>query len=301
MSNYNVLIRKYYENDYFFYYSKNEVLKAFAARVKHAIELVNQNDELEKVGAYNYLHTISSNEILSVLKLDQSYEESFQDIIGRKHSNLFIKENIKKKNIDSLLYIGPSAKLEDINLSNYSHICLNKPISMNISKKKNIILITNNIFSSRKSQAIFDWCGKYINTKLYSPRKLGIDNENNTAYNQIPFYPFRSGLMGFQRSLHILFNNYDIKKIHVIGFDFSLSEKPYKSFYPSLFKEEGYNNITHNLHDSYKKHDFLLNYQYAKKIIIQYKGEFSGSVLPFLSMDLRYVLDLFSAKVVDYK
>ena len=97
MSNYNVLIRKYYENDYFFYYSKNEVLKAFAARVKHAIELVNQNDELEKVGAYNYLHTISSNEILSVLKLDQSYEESFQDIIGRKHSNLFIKENIKKK------------------------------------------------------------------------------------------------------------------------------------------------------------------------------------------------------------
>jgi len=128
------------------------------------------------------------------------------------------------------------------------------------------LLILNNQWAIKNTIALNEWKKEHPNSTILSPQNISKEVVRHPIFNSIPLYPERAALMGLQRSLFILSNLYCFKKITIIGFNFSLSNLPYKEWYPSLIKIN-YGSLNYGIIKSNVTHDLALNLIYTHKIL----------------------------------
>jgi hypothetical protein len=295
LRNKQLIQSKYSSTGFYYYFLKLDLKKAYKIRIKQAINLEENGNRLEKELAKNYLDSIYDSKLASVFNFNQRIQNY---LIERNRSEKIFKFNNKEKK-ESILFLGPSSDPKIFNFDRYSHICFTKPVPLkeyDLPDKK-VILVLNNIWSINKKEIIKEWSKSYPRAMVFSPKKVGLINENNSIHNEIISFPFFSGLMGLQRALIILLKYYNVKKINVEGFDFQLSKIAYKPWYPSLFSSEGFESHNHMILFANMRHDFILNYLYTKNLYRINKNILTGGILKYLNTDLEIIINKFIKKL----
>lgn len=279
----NSFIRKRYEEGYKFYFLQGNLRKAYMLRFKYSQLLSKKKANLH----INYLDTV--------------YDESFGKYIGslnHSKSNTIALENFNYIDIENLLYFGPKTNFSKLCISDTDHLLLNKPVNLSNSDidSNKIILILNNVFSKHNKVSILNWRENYPEAIVLSPVDLGVNHLYSKHLNDIPKYPYSSGPMALGRSLYIVFSLFNIKKLVINGFDFHLSTKPYHESYPSLLGKEFDGHVNDGVIKANMKHDLILNFQFTKKIINQYRDNVEGDILDYIDLPVDKVCELFSNK-----
>ena len=292
---------KFYSIAYNYYYLRTELKLAYKYRIRLTILHEKWGKKAMRKNASNYLDIICGDHI-------PNFNFSANEIEYLKHRKIW-NAKIFKKNVNkdretpkSILICGPATELSKIKFKDFDYIVFNKPIeldNLNVESHK-VILILNNQWSINKIEEVVGWAKKYYNAKIFSPNKIGLRNENNHGFQNIPIFPFRSSLMGLQRSIIILLTNFNIETLTLEGFNFSLSERPYQKWYPSLLKQHHGNFAKGFIHTN-MIHDFLLNYLFVKKIVSSECYQVDGSVTKYTKMNTTKVLNIFCNKIQHYK
>ena len=242
----------------------------------------------------NYLDILNHEDVLESIPL----KENVKDYLKNRINNNKIIKRFEKK-IINLLYCGPASKLDEIDYDEYDFIIFNKPlINLNLSiPYEKLIIVLNNMWSLNEFRELTcEWGKKYSDVQFFSPNVLGLKNENNSAFKIFHKY-FNASPMGLQRTLAIIFNNYDVNTLKVIGADFELSTIRYEKWYPRArldMKENGF--ILTNM-----IHDFLFNILYTKKLKEEAGDKLFGSIDYYLSMPVGEIISLFDNKVSNYR
>jgi hypothetical protein len=279
----NIFIRKRYEEGYKFYFLQGNLRKAYILRFKYSQLLSKKRVNLHT----NYLDTV--------------YDESFGKYIGslnHSKSNTMALKNFNYIDIETLLYFGPKTNFSKLHVSDTDHLLINKPVNLSNSgiNSSKIILVLNNVFSKHNKVSILNWRENYPEAIVLSPVDLGVNHIYSKHLNDIPKYPYSSGPMALGRSLYIVFSLFSIKKMVINGFDFHLSSKPYHDTYPSLLGKEFDGHVNDGVIKANMKHDLILNFQFTKKIINQYRDHVEGDILDYIDLPVDKVCELFSNK-----
>ena len=289
---------KFYSIAYKFYFLKSDLRKAYYYRISLAIELEKALENNMRKKASNYLDIIAGN-YLSEFNLG----EERNNYLKTRPKN-FVTNNFaaQKKLMNSVLVCGPGSELNSINFSQHDLIVLNKPINLTEFKidPQKVVLILNNQWSLNKKDKISEWIKEFPAAKIFTPNRIEVNDELNSGFKKIPEVPFHASLMGLQRSTILLLANFEIVSFTFEGFNFSLSETPYKSWYPSLLKQH-HGSFASGFLQTNMIHDFLLNYMFIKKFVDSNKYNISGSILKYTDMNTNQVLELFSSKIRAYK
>ncbi len=298
LSSQEKVFRKYHDIGYKYYFQKADLKKAYKFRIEYVCAMEMNGDPLSKFLASNYLNIVNSRSTIALIDLSADAREY---LFAREQNLQLLNKNKSDvlPKIDNLLLFGPAADPESIDFHIYSHLCFTKPVPIEkygVPASKTI-LVLNNIWSIHKKNIVISWAEANPEATIFSPNRLDVTNENNKAFELIPKFPFRSSPMGLQRALTILLNQYHISKINVQGFDFSLSDDPYKPWYPSLRSGEGFRNVTQAVLHSNMNHDFLLNYLYTKLINELHPEVITGSLDPHLNDTTEHILTKFENKV----
>lgn len=289
-----IILIKYYEHGYKYHFLKADLKNAYKYRLEYACYMERYGNITSKLQASNYLNVMNNKSILELINISINTRNY---LLARQQNTSILESKIKYflPKIKNLLFIGPSCDPNLIDSNPYTHICLTKPIPIEqygIPAEK-VILILNNIWAIHKKDIVTKWAKENNKASIFSPISLKISNENRYPIEKIPQFIFRSGPMGLQRALTILFSQYNIDKINIQGFDFSLSKDPYKPWYPSLRNGEGFRNIKQSVLFSNMRHDFLLNYLYTKMIYNERPNVITGSLDPFIYDSLDNILAKF--------
>jgi len=305
LSNEEFLKRKKYESSFYHYFYTGKLKKAYLYKLIYAISLLDNNISSKSV--INYLNVILDNDIIEYFNLG--------NLLDKYHANnesnnfcLINEKNInKKKSINKLLFVGPSVNINSINIDNYDYLAFTKPLINNNIKfdDKKLIIILNNQWSHNLDgikmpmrQVSINWIKKYPNTTVITPFKLrGFKNEIHYFYeNEFNSYYPKASPQGLQRGLKLLLNNFHILSLELIGFDFMLSQKPYKNWYPSTTTKY-FGSFYPGFIFSNINHDFLFNFMYVKKLKKQFNDQIHGSIDPYLEMPICDVIDLFEKRM----
>ncbi len=271
---------KYLEYKFKYSYKSKDFFKAYSTRIKQAIFL-----EKRKLIDKSYLDLIWHPECHDLFDLS-FYEKKY---LHERKTNFYLKESKKKEN--NILFFGPSADINHIEKYDFDFLCITKPINtekLNIDSKK-IILVLNNIWSNHKTKEVSKWINLNKDSLIFSPNNILGKTYNSNSFKKIPTFGFGS-LMGLQRATTIVISEFNAKKIHFEGFDFYLSNEPIKSWYPSLYAEEGFKNQKQGILNATLNHDYLLNFLFMKKIKNIFKDNLLGEINVYLEKDVEYVL-----------
>jgi len=108
------------------------------------------------------------------------------------------------------------------------------------------------------------WLEKQPGSRVLSPQYVGDSISPHTSFGAVPRFQFKIGLMGLQRSLVVLKQTFDIGRLEIQGYDFSLSHNAYASWYPSLIRKN-YGNQKKGIVISSMYHDLLLNILFVRR------------------------------------
>ena len=288
------ILNKFYLNQFYKSFSNLNLIKAYQSRYNHFTKVYKITDQNLKERILNYFD-VMEGEIDKVLKLNAS-TKSILDMVGERNI-INSNDSINRIITNKIIYCGPSTDLELIETKNYDFIVFNKPIDLDRLKipPEKVILILNNQWSIQKKAIVINWFEKYKSSKIFSPNRLRIKNEENNIVNPIKKYPFKISPMGLQRSLIVLLKYYDFTNLVVLGFNFSLVDDPYKKWYPSLIKHN-YGSFGKGLLTSNMYHDFLFNFMFVKKLKQSFGNKIYGSIDPYLEMPIGDVIELFEKK-----
>lgn len=285
---------KYYKSKYEYHFLCGDLIKAVSSRLMQMILYEKSSNKQKKEGAKNYLDIMHDDSLLDIIEVNASIKTYL--------SNRPIMDNMFKSceaNNLNVLFLGPAFSPSTyINFSNYDYIVLNKPPikqGLKIPKKKIIIILNNQWSSGVFLGKTIQWINNNEFSKIFSPNDLGCSNKNIIEYDDI----FNFGLaspMGLQRALFLILKYINPQNIDIHGYDFQLSENPYQSWYPSgiTYFYKDYNS---GWLDSNMRHDFLFNFMFVKKINQQLRHTINGSILPYLQMNLKDLVQLFEEKV----
>jgi hypothetical protein len=289
--------RKFHEIGYKYYFRTYQLRKAYALRMKQAIEIEKSSHNGQEVLTSSYLDIFNDNEISTLFGLDKACSEY---MANRKSLPIFrnILSNSNRKKIGKVLLFGPSGDPQTIREKSFDRFCIMKPFPLEDYglKDNQVLVVLNNIWSLHNKKLIQDWAIANPRAIIISPNELGVKGELNYEFQCLPKFIF-GGLMGLQRALTILIHYYEFDSIEIEGFDFSLSKDPYKSWYPSMRTEEGFLDVKHQVLFANMNHDFLLNYCYTKKLREHIGSKMYGSLDPFLNNTVGNVLDLLQKKI----
>ena len=268
------------------------MIKAYKYRFKHFKFLYQASNPDQKERIENYFSVFS---LLNDSEL-KTFDFGEKDLIKPKELTNHI--NIKKEYRSELLYVGPSTNFEKIFELKYDLLIINKPIELSDLdiRQSRVALILNNQWAIQKKNQIISWHEKYYKVKIFSPIKIGVKNENNNIFSTLKKYPLRVGPMGLGRSLAILKQYYTFQNIKMLGFDFSLGDNPYKSWYPSLIKKN-YGDFNKGLILSNMYHDFLFNYLFIKTLVLQSNKKISGSIDNYVNMNVNQIIKRFELRM----
>ena len=250
------VLRKKLENSYesnfrslnFKYAYRDKLLLAIAYSRGYFLDYIKESK--------NYLSVLSSNDLYKFLDLEESIIEELQTISLEK---IFL-ENHEKKICKKIVFLGPSSKKSDfLDLKNFDLVVLNKPPKIDLSSfSSKILLITNNVYSLEKADEVINWFKKNPESLIISPQNIEGTTKADKIFSLFPsFGPFGSP-MGLQRSLLVLNYYYNFEKIDLRGFNFSLTDQPYKDWYPSIMKEES-EDFKRAIIQTNLRHDLVLN------------------------------------------
>ena len=238
----------------------------------------------------NYLHIIAESDLFEKLVLPTDDRTTLSILGGEGFDHLFEVQSPKKR-VMSVALIGPAMDLTDLDADRYDLYVFNKPPSNTVIPSDKIILILNNIWPLSNMNALEAWLRGHPKAHVLSPTGTPFGLSRNAKFDRIPRFPFNSSLMGLQRALFILNNMFDIDHLEITGFNFSLSTAPYKQWYPTINIKD---DVTHTagILRSIRKHDFLLNYMYTRKILRRMKSV-SGEVKDLCDMDVGIIIKRF--------
>lgn len=288
--------RKYYSLGYKVNFLTGNYRKAYSLRLTYAVSL-EKDLRLDNNSVGVYLDTIWTPELVKIL----SFEDDIKDYLeNRKSENIFDQflENKNKIKVNKILFAGPSSNLSEALDREYDKICLTKPIDLdeyNIDPSS-VVLVLNNAWSIYKRDFVEKWLEKYPGILLYTPNMIGDSFPRSEIFSTIPSYPFESGIMGLQRAMTIIIQNFDFESIEIVGFDLMLSKQPYNDWYPNLHTETGFNYIDQAILYSNMQHDFLLNLMYTRKLYELLHGKIYGSLDEIFSMSNKDILDIFFSR-----
>jgi len=290
---YDIIVNKYFQKGFIVYFRKNDLITAYRYRIVNAIyqEMICHSQINDRI--INYLDIIIDQESLNLFNLKDCHVKYLKN----RKNNFIFPTLIKSKK--KIIFLGPSANLNTLYKVEDEHLVINKPVDLSIFniQSSRIYLILNNVWSIQKKDKIVEWSRKFPKAKIFSPNKIGIENENNECFNKIPKFE-KSSLMGLQRSLTILINELSFDSIKLIGFDFALSSENYKAWYPSLIPNQ-FNSKLEGIVHTNLIHDFLLNFMYVKKLKQQYGSKIYGSIDQYLEMPIAEVMGLFEKRMRD--
>lgn len=273
---------KFFEYKFRYHFKTKDFFRAYSIRLKQAIFL----EKYQKIET-NYLDILWHEECHDLFDLTVREKKYLFD---RKKTFSLVDS---KKKEQSVLFFGPSADINRIKEYEYDFdfLCINKPINpekLKVDPKK-IILVLNNIWSIKKTKEVYEWINQNKDSHVFSPNNIFGKNYNESSFNKIPSFGLGS-LMGLQRAVTLVISEFDVKKLRVEGFDFYLSMEPIKSWYPSLYAEEGFKNQKQGILNATLNHDYLLNFLFMKKIKKMFKENLEGEINIFLEKDVEYVL-----------
>jgi len=292
------LDRKYHEKGFHYYFKIANLRKAYRYKIEYAVRLnKNTNSLSSKQEVSNFLDIMIDDELIDYISFDNNMV-SYTEKKKFERCELFNFENKKSKNIQNILLVGPAADPYEIDFKDYEYIAFTKPLVNNdikINDKKLIIFLNNQWSIGLKKQDTLEWVRKNKNALIFSPNKIDAKTEMNSFSDAIPMF-FNASPMNLQRTITLLFYQYNVLELDIVGFDFMLSEVPYIKWYPTITTEyfgtfaKGF--IHTNLY-----HDFLFNYMYVKKLKQQFGDKIQGSIDPYLEMSIGDVIDLFEKRM----
>ena len=216
------------------------LINAYRFRLFHfaciATGVIKGNSESSK----KYLSVMGNSEFLKFLNLDHELTKYIKNI---KKNNPFsyCLHSEKKTLIGRSIFIGPSIDVNNVDLENYETLIFIKPPRTDlIPKNKNIIVFLNNSWIKKEIDSIHKWIKDYPHTKFISPQNIKSIGLNKEEFLEDLFVaPHGASPMGLQRALFFIKNKYHFKKLNIIGFNLSLSKRPYHKSYPSIIKTLG--------------------------------------------------------------
>ena len=165
------------------------------------------------------------------------------------------------------------------------------PLDLKVDSSK-IILILNNQWVLNKIEILEHWLNERNPAFVFSPQPINYKSVSKEIFTILPKFPLSASLMGLQRILFILTYTFDIKNIYIDGFDFSLTEKPYKEWYPSLINDQ-YGNLKKGIFISNKVHDFVLNITFIRKLAKLSVTIIEGECVDIANRDILINISLF--------
>jgi hypothetical protein len=285
---------RYYKSKYEYHFLSGDLIKAISSRVKQMIFYEQSSNVYNKQGAQNYLDIIRDDNLTEILEISD-FRKAY--LKNRPKMNNLIGDS--EANNINVLFLGPAfSPSSKISFSKYDYVVLNKPPINNglkIPTKKIIIILNNQWSTGVFSDKTMLWIKNNDFSRIFTPNNLGLNNKNIIEFNN-NFNYCSASPMGLQRALFLILKNIKPKNIDIHGYDFQLSDNPYNSWYPSgitFFYKDYYSGWL----DSNMQHDFLFNFMFVKKIKQQYKQKITGSITPYLDMNIKEVIKLFEKKV----
>lgn len=293
LSDRKLLRRKYQENGYIHFFKTARVRDAYRLRFSAAVCLEREGAPLDAARAGNYLDIVNAPDVRAWLGLDAGLD-AYLSGRGEK-GDLMSPAPGAVREAGRTLLCGPSADMAALDFAAYGTVVLMKPIDLAKygMRAGQIALILNNQWSIGQKDEVIAWAGRNPGARILSPNRMGLANESAEGFASIPKFPFGS-FMGLQRALAILLSGWRFGRAELAGFDFSLSEEAYRPWYPSLILKQ-YRSHADAFKDTYRKHDFLLNFMYVRRLAE--KGLVAGSVLEYTAKALPGVVTLLERKL----
>lgn len=292
--------RKYHELGYRRYFLACDFLRAYAHRVTHAVALERDGNSGSSV-ASNYLNLVGVKESIDLFPLDRET----RTYLNRRTSarNLFsemLGSGGSRARVGRVFMLGPAGDPQGLRDRELERVCLTKPVDLAAMglKPNQVILVLNNMWSIHRRDVVADWLGKNEGAIVFSPNDLEVPYPVIRDYSPVPEFCFGSP-MGLQRALTLILSHLRPETIEIEGFDFSLSPTPYKGWYPSLRREEGFRDVRQAVLYSNLKHDFLLNYMYTKQLSEAAGIPITGSLSPYLNDSVENILALFRRRLIE--
>ena len=217
---------------------------------------------------------------------------NFRTNRGKNENNF-----IALRTFTNLLAIGPSIKYEEMTdnklYQEADAIVLNKITEDSIKSSKPHIYILNNSWSIKN----LDLLKRAYESNKNSLICTSFDNKYSFNYSKLikeyTNQPFGISPMGLQRLLIILPSIVKHKSLQLIGYNLSLSTKPYSNTYPSLIINN-WGSMKHGIFQSNKRHCFVYNYALTRQLVRDYKNELKSECLDnILISDFRYIMNEF--------
>tara|TARA_A100001015_G_C15001490_1_gene718699 strand:- start:734 stop:1744 length:1011 start_codon:yes stop_codon:yes gene_type:complete len=271
-------------------FKKLNFKEAYRSKIEFILASYDQPDLFSRESLDNYLSIINQKDFLEALEIKK--EEINQINSHSKEIDFpFLKNKIDLNNI---LYIGPASKEEDLKLLNsFDLIVFNKPLNQKVEiDSAKIMMVLNNIFSIEKKKEILKWLEANQNAKIVSPQNISEDLKADPFFNLLPTFPECSSLMGLQRSLLAINYFYNYQKLEIKGFDFSLSQKPYNDWYPSIMRDSKKNDFSSRIIQSNFEHDLAFNILFVRKFSSKYPN-LKGKVIDISKLNIMENLILF--------
>lgn len=267
---------------------------SYRNKINYAISLLHSKSSFNTDLSKNYINIIFCKKLFDYLDINNVEIDNGIDVTDK----FLTKSNCNNKGY-SILYCGPAYDINKINHSKYDYIAFNKPLvglNTNIPKEK-LIIILNNVWSKGlKSAKTIDWYKNNNEAKFITPVNMNFRNEFIYSTNLYPHF-LSASLMGFQRGLIGLLNNFKIKRIDVVGMDFQLSSASYQSWYPSARLE-----LRKSFHNGFifstMEHDFLFNFMFTKKILTHLPNVLHGDFINYLSLPYSELFDLLKQRIL---
>ncbi|MDA7677015.1 hypothetical protein N8563_00685 [bacterium] len=189
--------------------------------------------------------------------------------------------------------LGPSCNPHHVDFTNYDYVIINKPIPDELEfGNTKVILILNNQWSIQRKEQVNKWISRRNPSFVLARQPLNQSYTMNDGFNHIPDFPGGASLMGLQRNLFLLNYGFNLKSLHIIGYNFCLSRDPYASWYPSLISAN-WGGLRNGIVISSSIHDFLLNFMYTRKFISRKLFPITGDILDLVDLDISTVFKRF--------
>lgn len=269
------------------------LVDAYRLRVKLFLFYESGLLSSDKKAVRRYFSIIFSDDYCSALNLDLSTKKAIKEAM-EKAIPVPINFVEEKKYIQKCLVLGPSANPAEVDLQGYDLVVVNKPLPDEFKiDSDRILLILNNQWSIQKKASLLKWLSNRSDARVIGPQDLNANYSRHPIFDQMPEYPSGASLMGLQRTLFILERLYEFGELAIQGFDFSLSENPYKSWYPSLIKKN-YGTFSRGLIDSNATHDLILNVMYVRNFCKRHP-ELTGKIRDISSSPVADIISQFES------
>lgn len=285
-------LRVYYRIAYDYWFYQRNIKEAYNYRIKYMLGIYHGLFSGNKSEAELYLSIISDSDFLGFLDINRDNAK----ILERLHSNVyksFSSEERLEKEIDNILVCGPNSDLYSIDFFSYDFVVFGKPPPMDLKiDTGKIILILNNHWVLNKTESLEEWLNSSNPAFVFSPQPINYKGVSSRVFSVLPKFPVSASLMGLQRILFILTHTFNVKLITVDGFNFSLADRPYNDWYPSLINQQ-YGDINKGIYHSNKVHDFVLNIIFVRMLAQLSSTLIEGECVDIANNDISENISLF--------